>query len=101
MAVWLLLMAECKPTTKCVIAVACFPGWIKDFPMPRPVLGWEKRLGRRFTLHDLHILKAVAQSGSIAQAARALGMSQPSVSEASAHLHAALPGRVLHPRPPR
>ena len=63
--------------------------------MPRPVLEWEKRLGRRLTLHDLHILKAVAQSGSMAQAARALGMSQPSVSEAIAKLEAALRVRLL------
>jgi DNA-binding transcriptional LysR family regulator len=63
--------------------------------MPRPVLEWEKRLGRRLTLRDLHILKTVARSGSMAKAARDLGMSQPSVSEAIAKLEAALRVRLL------
>src|SRR5262245_11521524 len=63
--------------------------------MPRPVLEWEKRLGRRLTLRDLHILKTVARSGSMAKAARGLGMSQPSVSEAIAKLEAALRVRLL------
>jgi DNA-binding transcriptional LysR family regulator len=63
--------------------------------MPRPVLEWERRLGRRLTLRDLHILKTVAQSGSMAKAARSLGMSQPSVSEAVAKLEAALRVRLL------
>src|SRR5262245_37278853 len=63
--------------------------------MPRLVLEWEKRLGRRLTLRDLHILKTVARSGSMAKAARDLGMSQPSVSEAIAKLEAALRVRLL------
>src|SRR5262249_48430849 len=63
--------------------------------MPRPVLEWEKRLGRRVTLRDLHILKAAARSGSMAKAARDLGMSQPSVSEAIAKLEAAVRVRLL------
>jgi DNA-binding transcriptional LysR family regulator len=67
--------------------------------MPRPVLEWEKRLGRRLTLRDLHILKTVAQSGSMAKAARDLGMSQPSVSEAIAKLEAALRVRLLDRSP--
>jgi DNA-binding transcriptional LysR family regulator len=63
--------------------------------MPRPVMEWEKRLSRRLTLRDLHILKTVAQSGSMAKAARSLGMSQPSVSEAVAKLEDALRVRLL------
>lgn len=63
--------------------------------MPRPVLEWEKRLGRRLTLRDLHILKIVARSGSMASAARQLGMSQPSVSEAISKIEAALRVRLL------
>jgi DNA-binding transcriptional LysR family regulator len=58
--------------------------------MPRPVLEWERRLGRRLTLRDLYILKTVVQSGSMAKAARGLAMTQPSVSEAIAKLEAAL-----------
>jgi DNA-binding transcriptional LysR family regulator len=63
--------------------------------MPRPVLEWERRLGRRLTLRDLHILKTVVASGSMAEAARTLGMSQPSVSEAMANLEAAVRVRML------
>src|SRR5215813_2008992 len=63
--------------------------------MPRPVLEWEKPLGRRLSLRDLHILKTVARAGSMAKAARELGMSQPSVSEAVAKLEAALRVRLL------
>jgi DNA-binding transcriptional LysR family regulator len=63
--------------------------------MPRPVLEWERRLGRRLTLRDLHILKTVVASGSMAKAARTLGMSQPSVSEAMANLEAAVRVRML------
>jgi DNA-binding transcriptional LysR family regulator len=67
--------------------------------MPRPVLELDKRLGRRLTLRDLHILKTVAQSGSMAKAARSLGMSQPSVSEAIAKLEATLRVRLLDRSP--
>src|SRR5262245_31228399 len=63
--------------------------------MPRPMLEWEKRLGRRLSLRDLHILKTVARAGSMAKGARDLGMSQPSVSEAIAKLEAALRVRLL------
>jgi DNA-binding transcriptional LysR family regulator len=67
--------------------------------MPRPVQEWEKRLGRRLTLRGLHILKTVVQSGSMAKAARGLGMSQPSVSEAIANLEATLRVRLLDRSP--
>src|SRR5262249_54792879 len=63
--------------------------------MPRPVLEWERRLGRRLTLRDLHILEAVVAAGSMAKAARTLGMSQPSVSEAMTNLEAAVRVRML------
>src|SRR5262245_46127631 len=67
--------------------------------MPRPVFEWEKRLGRRLTLRDLHILRIAVQSGSMAKAARGLGMSQPSVSEAIGNLEAALRVRLLDRSP--
>jgi DNA-binding transcriptional LysR family regulator len=63
--------------------------------MPRPILDWEKRLGRRITLHSLHVLKVAVQTGSMANAARSLGMSQPSVAETIANLEAALRVRLL------
>jgi DNA-binding transcriptional LysR family regulator len=56
---------------------------------------WEKRIGRRLRLRDLHILSTVVQWGSMAKAAADLGVSQPSVSEAIANLEAALHVRLL------
>ena len=43
---------------------------------------WTDRIGRRLKLHDLHILMTVAESGSMGKAAKALGISQPSVTKA-------------------
>src|SRR6185312_4104308 len=63
--------------------------------MPAPMLDWQKRLGLRLTLRDLHILRSVVEAGSMAKAARRLGMSQPSVSEAISTLEAALRVRLL------
>jgi DNA-binding transcriptional LysR family regulator len=56
---------------------------------------WERRIGRRVRLRDLHILSTVVQWGSMAKAAASLGVSQPSVSEAIANLEAALRVRLL------
>ena len=57
--------------------------------MPTTV-DWQQRLGRRLKLRDLHILSAAVRWGTMAQAAKHLGMSQPSVSEAIAALEEAL-----------
>jgi DNA-binding transcriptional LysR family regulator len=56
---------------------------------------WEKRIGRRLKLRDLHILSTVVQWGSMAKAASHLAMSQPAVSESVANLEAALRVRLL------
>lgn len=45
---------------------------------------WSDRLGRRIKLRDLHILLAVAKSGSMGKAATDLAISQPSISKAIA-----------------
>src|SRR5215510_10483539 len=45
---------------------------------------WSDRVGRRLKLRDLHILLAVAKSGSMGKAAAELAISQPSVSKAIA-----------------
>jgi DNA-binding transcriptional LysR family regulator len=45
---------------------------------------WSDRVGRRLKLRDLHILLAVAKSGSMGKAAADLAISQPSVSKAIA-----------------
>lgn len=63
--------------------------------MPAPMLEWQKRLGFRITLRDLHILRSVVEAGSMAKAARQLGMSQPSVSQAISALEMALHVRLL------
>lgn len=55
---------------------------------------WERRIGGRLKLRDLHILSKVVEWGSMARAASRLGMSQP-VSEAIANLESALHVRLL------
>ena len=56
---------------------------------------WERRIGRRLRLRDLHVLFAVVQLGSMAKAAANLGMSQPAVSETIADLEHTLGVRLL------
>jgi DNA-binding transcriptional LysR family regulator len=62
--------------------------------MERPVQ-WTDRIGRRLKLRDLHILMAVAQSGSMVKAARSLAISQPVVSKAISDLEHTLGVRLL------
>ena len=56
---------------------------------------WERRIGGRLKLRDLHILSKTVEWGSMAKAASNLGMSQPAVSEAIASLEAALGVQLL------
>lgn len=56
---------------------------------------WTDRIGRRVRLRDLHILLAVAQTGSMARAADSLAISQPVVSKTIADLEHALGVRLL------
>jgi DNA-binding transcriptional LysR family regulator len=42
---------------------------------------WSERIGRRIKLRDLHILLAVAQTGSMIRAAQSLAISQPVISK--------------------
>ena len=60
---------------------------------------WERRIGRRLRLRDLHILSTVVQWGSMAKAAEHLAVSQPAVSDAIANLEAALAVRLLDRSP--
>ena len=60
---------------------------------------WGDRIGRRVKLRDLHILLAVAQSGSMGKAAAELAVSQPVVSKAIANLEHALRARLLDRSP--
>ncbi len=63
--------------------------------MDKAIQHWESRIGRRLKLRDLHILFAVVQWGSMAKAAKQLGMSQPAVSESIANLEDTLHVRLL------
>jgi DNA-binding transcriptional LysR family regulator len=56
---------------------------------------WDERIGRRLKLRDLHILLAVAKSGSMGKAASDLAVSQPAVSKAIADLEHTLGVRLL------
>ena len=51
---------------------------------------WEKQIGRRIRLKDLHTLQTVADVGSMAKAADRLAMSQPAISKAIADLEQVL-----------
>jgi DNA-binding transcriptional LysR family regulator len=62
-------------------------------------LDWESRIGRRVRLRDLHALAAVIQSGSMAKAAKELGVTQSAVSQMIADLEAALRVRLLDRSP--
>lgn len=63
--------------------------------MAKPVRDWERRIGRRVTLRDLHVLLEVVQRGSMAKAAAHLAVSQPAVSKAIADLERAVGARLL------
>jgi DNA-binding transcriptional LysR family regulator len=56
---------------------------------------WSERIGRRIKLRDLHILLAVVQCKSMAQAAEHLAISKPAVSKAIADLEHVLGVRLL------
>jgi DNA-binding transcriptional LysR family regulator len=56
---------------------------------------WMERVGRRLKLRDLHILLAVAKSGTMGKAAADLAISQPSVSKAIADVEHTVGLRLL------
>jgi molybdate transport repressor ModE-like protein len=59
----------------------------------------ERRISRRLKLRDLHVLAVVDRHGSMAQAAKDLGMAQPSVSEMIAGMEDILGVRLLDRSP--
>src|ERR1700681_1364641 len=61
----------------------------------RLTMQWTDRVGRRLKLRDLHILLAVAKSGTMGKAATELAISQPSVSKAIANAEHAIGLRLL------
>jgi DNA-binding transcriptional LysR family regulator len=60
---------------------------------------WNDRIGRRIKLSDLHVLLAVAQSGSMARAANELAISHPAVSRSISDLEHTLGVRLLERNP--
>jgi DNA-binding transcriptional LysR family regulator len=60
---------------------------------------WNDRIGRRIKLSDLHILVAVAQSGSMAKAASELAVSHPVISRSISDLEHTLGVRLLERKP--
>ena len=60
---------------------------------------WDDRIGRRIKLSDLHILLAVAQTGSMAKAAQTLSVSHPVVSRSISDLEHTLGVRLLERNP--
>src|SRR5262245_20357793 len=53
------------------------------------------RIGRRMKLHDLHVLMAVVQVGSMSKAAALLNTTQPAISKSIAELEHAIGVRLL------
>ena len=51
-----------------------------------PAMQLSDRIGRRIKLHDLHVLMAVEQAGSMSKSARVLNTTQPAISRSIADL---------------
>ena len=58
-------------------------------------MDWSDRIGRRIKLRDLHILMAVADTGSMAKAAARLRISHPAVSKAISEIEGTLDVRLF------
>lgn len=58
-------------------------------------MDWSDRVGRRLKLRDLHILMAVADTGSMAKAAARLRISHPAVSKAISEIEGTLGVRLF------
>jgi DNA-binding transcriptional LysR family regulator len=56
---------------------------------------WNEQIGRRLKLRDLHVLKTVAQQGSMGKAATQLAVSQPAISKSITDLEHVLGVRLL------
>ena len=57
------------------------------------------RIGRRMKLHDLHVLMAVVQTGSMSKAAALLNTTQPAISRSIAELERTVGVRLLERNP--
>src|SRR4051812_33462744 len=63
------------------------------------VSDWVSRIGRRVRLRDLHVLSTVVRTGTMAKAAKELGVTQSAISQMIADLEAALQVRLLDRSP--
>src|SRR4051794_23929908 len=59
------------------------------------VMQLSDRIGRRMKLHDLHVLMAVVQAGSMSKAAQLLNTTQPAISRSIADLEHTIGVRLL------
>ena len=62
-------------------------------------MDWSDRIGRRIKLRDLHIVMAVADTGSMAKAAAKLRISHPAVSKAISEIEGTLGVRLFDRNP--
>ena len=89
------LMAQCE-NRGCIYArIMLFPDtsisklqWMSDMQL-------SDRIGRRMKLHDLHVLMAVVQAGSMSRAAKLLNTTQPAISRSIADLEQTIGVRLL------
>src|ERR1700694_6119433 len=58
-------------------------------------MDWSDRIGRRIKLRDLHILMAIADTGSMGKAAAKLRISHPAISKTISDIEGALGVRLL------
>jgi DNA-binding transcriptional LysR family regulator len=58
-------------------------------------MDWSDRIGRRIKLRDLHILMAIADTGSMAKAAAKLRISHPAISKTISDIEGTLGVRLL------
>jgi DNA-binding transcriptional LysR family regulator len=63
------------------------------------VMQLSDRIGLRMKLHDLHVLMAVVQAGSMSKAAAVLNTTQPAISRSIAELERAIGVRLLERNP--
>ena len=62
-------------------------------------MDWDRRIGKRIKLRDLHILQATADAGSMVKAASNLAITQPAVSHAVAEMEHVLGVPLLERTP--
>jgi DNA-binding transcriptional LysR family regulator len=60
---------------------------------------WDRRIGRQLRLRDLHVLRALAEFGSMAKAAAHLSVTQPAISQSLADLEAIVGVRLVDRSP--